>query len=203
MKKVIAIFLTLSLVIGCTSKQEEEPIIEDKPLVEIESISPSDYYTSLTNVYLTDRNGKDFLILVPNEYNQVDASFMSLSAFNGEWTITLSEVEDLEDYMESYDYFVSTNDCYDSGILYANGTYSRNIFLKEGELNMFYFAMNKDDITIKLFISYVESELDDIDLQTLKELKEVYLLDLLDLPDEIYVNPDDHPLPEVTEETGE
>lgn len=183
MIKKIAIILFASMVIFGCSKKESEDISYDEYAFEIVSEGQSYSYPSLNILKIVTEEQEELTLLVPSEYYRTYDGFTSLEVFNGSWQITISEKLDAVDFLEGFEPF--TENCYDSGVVSLNNYHMR--FLKDLDDNYvsFLYIMDAENSVVLLELNYSEEYLDSFSLDILKELKDVYSMEVLELPEDI------------------
>ena len=184
MKKILLLIVSIMLLCGCNTKKEDNIQIEDgeDEFFTILSRENSYSYPSLDmlNVKI---NGNKSLILVPSGAVEATNMFFSPETFAGKYDILVNNDSNVEETIESM--VITGENVDDSGLIVTNGTYTRYVKDMDTNFTTYYYGAAITNGYIYITISFIEEELHEEELEILKELKDVYLMDTLKLPETV------------------
>lgn len=183
-KKLILLIVSSILLCGCNAKEEENIQIEDgeNEFFTILSRENSYSYPSL-DMLNVEIEGNKSIILVPSEAIEASNMFFSPDTFAGEYDILVNNDENIEEIIESM--VITSENIEDSGLIVSNGTYTRYVKDLDTNLTTYYYGAPISNGYIYITISFIDKELREEELEILKEMKDVYLMDTLELPETV------------------
>ena len=201
---VVLLIVLILLVVNVQDRKyvipEEEPLDE----INIEDIVVADYYDKLMYIYLSNIENEHSLVLIPSDFKQTELEFCNNSEEDRiHWNIQLSK-DDIDSYFDALEYFISNFDTVDASEIVNNGNVRYQILkYDDNEIECHYFLVMSNDISMRMILSFKNEPMSEADVDTLAQLKEVYEIDELEIPEENLPGEDIPSLEELDEQYGE
>lgn len=195
--KILSALLVLSLVVLIAlviiANKKNINIFEDEEAerdITYTLVEQSNYYSQLVNVYIESNDSK-FLVLLPGAYLQNEDLFRNAIDEKIEWTCEISLEQTLDSYFDSLDNYVNkTEHLNASEVVYGGQFRYRILTYEDGGIECHYCLDNGKDLCMTFVFGFNTDNLEDKDKETLNQLKEVYSIELLEVPEIESYNPD-------------
>lgn len=184
MKKILLLIVSLMLLCGCKAKTQDNMQNGDGEVEFFTIISRENSYSypslDMLNIEI---EGNKSLILVPSDAVEASNMFFSPETFAGDYDILVNNDPNIEENIESM--VITGENIEDTGLIASNGTYTRYVKDLDTNLITYYYGASISNGYIYITLSFIDKELHEEELEILKELKDVYLMDTLKLPETV------------------